>query len=43
MPLLAQSPKVNYPDQYGRDVMPLIKRLKYDPKFDPAVRQVGLA
>ena len=28
--------------QYGSDVVPLIKRLKYDPKFDPAFRQVSL-
>lgn len=27
--------------QYGSDVVPLLKRLKYDPKFDPAFRQVG--
>lgn len=27
--------------QYGSDVVPLLKRLKYDPKFEPAFRQVG--
>ena len=27
--------------QYGSDVVPLLKRLKYDEKFEPAFRQVG--
>ena len=27
--------------QYGSDVVPLLKKLKYDPKFEPAFRQVG--
>lgn len=33
-------PVVQYPDQYGSDVVPLLKRLKYDAKFEPAFRQV---
>ena len=31
---------MRYPDQYGKDVVPLLSKLKYDPKFEPAVRQV---
>lgn len=27
--------------QYGNDVVPLLRRLKYAPKFEPAFRQVG--
>jgi structural maintenance of chromosome 3 (chondroitin sulfate proteoglycan 6) len=32
--------QVQYPTEWGKDVMPLIKRLKYDDKFAPAVSQV---
>ena len=32
--------RVQYPTEFGKDVMPLIKRLKYDPKFEPAIHQV---
>ncbi len=31
---------VRYPTEFGKDVMPLIKRLKFDPKFEPAIHQV---
>jgi structural maintenance of chromosome 3 (chondroitin sulfate proteoglycan 6) len=41
MPLNRLKPaEVQYPEQYGSDVVPLLKRLKYDPKFEPAFRQV---
>ena len=36
-----QPPNVRYPEQYGKEAIPLIKRLKYDPKFEPAVRQAS--
>ena len=31
---------VQYPTEWGKDVMPLMKRLSYDEKFAPAVSQV---
>ena len=31
---------VEYPTQFGKEVMPLIKRLRFDEKFRPAIHQV---
>ena len=30
-----------YPEEFGSDVVPMIKRLKFNPKFKPAFNQVG--
>ena len=41
MPLNRMNPgAVQYPEQYGSDVVPLLRKLKYDAKFEPAFRQV---
>ncbi|PSC68878.1 structural maintenance of chromosomes 3 [Micractinium conductrix] len=41
MPLNRLNPgQVQYPEQFGNDAVPLLRRLKYDQKFDPAFRQV---
>lgn len=39
LPVLRMTPP--WPVQYGNDVVPLLRKLKYDPKFEPAFRQVG--
>ncbi len=39
--MCAPPPNVRYPEQYGKEAIPLIKRLKFDPKFEPAVRQAS--
>ena len=33
-------PDVNYPEHYGSDAVSMLKLLKYNPKFEPAMRQV---
>ena len=33
-------PDVNYPEQYGDAAVPMLKLLKYQPKFEAAMRQV---
>ena len=41
MPLNRLRPsQVTYPTKWGTDVMPLIKRLKFAPKFSPAMQQI---
>ena len=42
MPLNRLQPgAVQYPRQYGQDVVPLMKRLKFNEQFRPAMQQVG--
>jgi structural maintenance of chromosome 3 (chondroitin sulfate proteoglycan 6) len=36
-------PRIEYPKEFGQDAVPLYKHIKFDPKFEPAVRQVGAA
>ena len=33
-------PAVEYPTKWGQDVLPLIKNLKFEPKFAPALHQI---
>lgn len=33
-------PTTQYPTKWGQDVLPLIKKLKYEPKFSPALQQI---
>ena len=33
-------PDVNYPEHYGSDAVSMLKLLKFNPKFEPAMRQV---
>jgi hypothetical protein len=38
--VLLQVEKVQYPKEFGNTVVPLVKHLKYNEKFAPAIMQV---